>query len=30
MKNRLTYDEIEEITNKLLGDLTHIIRNSTR
>ncbi len=30
MKNRLTYYEIEEITNKLLGDLTHIIRNSDK
>ena len=30
MKNRLTYYEIEEIINKLLGDLTHIIRNSDK
>ena len=30
MKNRLTYDEIEEIINKLLGNLTSIIRNSDK
>tara|TARA_Y100000589_G_C26701781_1_gene446017 strand:- start:129 stop:461 length:333 start_codon:yes stop_codon:yes gene_type:complete len=30
MKNRLTYDEIEEIINKLLGNLTSIIRDSNK
>ena len=30
MKNRLTYNEIEEIINKLLGNLTSIIRNSNK
>ena len=30
MKNRLTYDEIEEIINKLLGNLTSIIRDSSK
>ena len=30
MKNRLTYNEIEEIINKLLGNLTSIIRDSNK
>ena len=30
MKNRLTYDEIEEIINNLLGNLTSIIRDSSK
>ena len=30
MKNKLTYDEIEEIIDKLHGDLKSIIRNSDK
>ena len=30
MKNKLTYDEIEEIIDKLLDDLKNIVRNSDK